>query len=907
MKITSSLFDAFLKCTTKCHLRSLGEVGSGNEYAEWVRGQDESYQCEAARRLLEAVPETERVVAPPPTKNLKAAKWRLAVDLLAQIPDRGVDSHVHEPRTNEETAELGGPRSEQLLETHLQAIERVPSEGRGKPAQFIPIRFVFRNKLTKDDRLLLAFDALVLSQALGRAINLGKIIHGDDHATLKVKTSALVGEVRKRIEKIASLLSSPAPPDLVLNRHCAECEFQARCRKIAVEKDDLSLLGGMSDKERARHRSKGIFTITQLSYTFRPRRTTKRAKNPGKPRYLALQAMAIRENTVYIHGAPTIPQSRTQVFLDIEGLPDRDLYYMAGALVVSGGDETFHSFWADTQSDEPSIFAQLLETITQLGDYRVFHFGDYETIALKRVRSSLSEIHQQQTDMVLQHCTNVLSIIYPHVYFPTYSNKLKDIGRFLGPEPSTHVATGLESIIWRMMWSTEPSSTLKARLVDYNKRDCEILAQLTLFLARQTAPIACLEQGEPRVKRTDELDTARPRWRGFSKQLSLEGMTRVIKCAYFDYQREKVFVRTNQALRAINKNRRKQERKAIRHSKVVHFTRSSCPACRSKKIQAWYYEDKSSFDLAFSKSGVKRDVICYRCWHYVCSRCEVAFSSDRNFVTKTLFGPSLMSWCVYFNVVSGENLLKVQKNLDDMFDIHISNSQIYKFKQRVARRYNDLYSELLREILKSPFLHIDETRVTLRKHTGYVWVMTTMDTVYYFYRPSREGAFLTEMLCSFSGVLITDFYAAYDSLPCAQQKCLIHLVRELDDDLFHNPLDEGFKALAQRFGTLLRAIIETVDRYGLKKFHLHKHKEQVERFLKDAEMLEHSSELVEKYANRFTKYGSKLFTFLDQDGIPWNNNNAEHAIKRFARHRRSADGCFTERSRAYLDSTTDLA
>ena len=48
----------------------------------------------------------------------------------------------------------------------------------------------------------------------------------------------------------------------------------------------------MSKMERDRHRSKGIFTLTQLSYTFRPRRTPKRAKNPAKPRYLALQALA---------------------------------------------------------------------------------------------------------------------------------------------------------------------------------------------------------------------------------------------------------------------------------------------------------------------------------------------------------------------------------------------------------------------------------------------------------------------------------------------------------------------------------------------------------------------------------------------------------------------------------------
>ena len=56
----------------------------------------------------------------------------------------------------------------------------------------------------------------------------------------------------------------------MLNAHCGQCEFQARCRNLAKEKDDLSLLANMSAKERQKLRSKGIFTVTQLSYTFRP-------------------------------------------------------------------------------------------------------------------------------------------------------------------------------------------------------------------------------------------------------------------------------------------------------------------------------------------------------------------------------------------------------------------------------------------------------------------------------------------------------------------------------------------------------------------------------------------------------------------------------------------------------------
>jgi hypothetical protein len=56
------------------------------------------------------------------------------------------------------------------------------------------------------------------------------------------------------------------------------------------------------------------------------------------------------------------------------------------------------------------------------------------------------------------------------------------------------------------------------------------------------------------------------------------------------------------------------------------------------------------------------------------------------------------------------------------------------------------------------------------------------------------------------------------------------------------------------------------------------------------------SEVARGYRKRFEKYRGKLFTFLDHDGVPWNNNNAEHAIKSFAKYRQFADGRFTEAS-----------
>ena len=86
-----------------------------------------------------------------------------------------------------------------------------------------------------------------------------------------------------------------------------------------------------------------------------------------------------------------------------------------------------------------------------------------------------------------------------------------------------------------------------------------------------------------------------------------------------------------------------------------------------------------------------------------------------------------------------------------------------------------------------------------------------MEEVAYLYTETREGDFLQELLLDFKGVLVSDFYAAYDAINCAQQKCLIHLMRDLNNDLLKYPFNEELKELVQHFAMLLKPIIETID------------------------------------------------------------------------------------------------
>ena len=142
---------------------------------------------------------------------------------------------------------------------------------------------------------------------------------------------------------------------------------------------------------------------------------------------------------------------------------------------------------------------------------------------------------------------------------------------------------------------------------------------------------------------------------------------------------------------------------------------------------------------------------------------------------------------------------------------------------------------------------------------------------------------------------MSDFYAAYDGIACPQQKCLIHLMRDLNDEILNNPFDEGMKTIAVGFADVLKPMVETIDRRGLKKRFLRKHLVLAKRFFGFLDASDFKSEAASKCKQRFEKNRDKLFTFLRYDGVPWNNNNAEHAIKVFARLRDVISGMSTKK------------
>ena len=879
MRITEEIFQAFLRCETKSYLKISGTIGLRREFSEWERFLAEDFQQKCSQRLLSNIRQDECFVGTPSTQELKNKKYRIVINCIVQA---------------------------QKVQSHIQALERLPSPGNTKHNNYIPIRFIPKEKITEFDKLLLSFDAFVLFTASGRMPLFGEIIHGIEQKTVRIKLDRLMKATESIIAKIAAQQATTAEPPLILNKHCAECEFQLQCRQSALQKDELTLLSGITKKERCKLHNKGLSSVTQLSYTFRPRRKPKRSLSKPNKYYASLKALAIREQKIHIAGKLALDTGQTPVYIDVEGVPDRDLYYLIGLRIQTGDSYVQHSFWANDLSEEKEIWVRFLQTISKVENPRLIHYGSYEALFLKRMKARYPEAIENSIllDRLIAECVNILSVIYAHIYFPTYSNGLKDIARYLGFQWSDTNASGSSALVWRSKWEFSKEPILKQKLLTYNAEDCQALERVSNAVAQ-----LCQKQMTEEAKSEDNdivyTDALRleSSYRFGKNDFSVPGLEYINQAAYWHYQRDRIYVRSSQRLKLIHKESTRARTKPLPVNKVIIFDGRPlfCIKCKAKKIYKYGRMSKVVYELKFGRAGIKRWIEKYCFNRYFCRECRASFYPQGRPWTRSKYGSELRSYLIYQVIELRLPQRVVAQNLNQLFSLNLGIGAILTLKRKSAQLYKDTYEAILSKIVSGNLLHVDESKISLEGKDGFVWVFTSLEEVIYYYTETREGDFLKKLLQGFRGVLVSDFYTAYDALDCSQQKCLIHLIRDLNDDQLKQPFNEELKDVVYEFAALLKPMIETVDRYGLKARFLRKHKVFVERFYKKLSKQDYKSEIAVKYKKRFDKNRNKLFTFLDYDGIPWNNNNAEHAIKAFASLRNVIGGTSTDKGiRDYL-------
>src|SRR5262249_42746525 len=147
-------------------------------------------------------------------------------------------------------------------------------------------------------------------------------------------------------------------------------------------------------------------------------------------------------------------------------------------------------------------------------------------------------------------------------------------------------ASGLQSIVWRKRWEETGAAHLKDALITYNLEDCAALQAVTGFVYHvgREHPMEPHSSGvvadDRSVLRVEALTLPSSRREWQRPVFAVPAFEFINERAHFDYQRERVFVRTNPAMkRRMSRKRTKRGNKDLHVNQSIVITCDVCPYC----------------------------------------------------------------------------------------------------------------------------------------------------------------------------------------------------------------------------------------------------------------------------------------------------------------------------------------
>ena len=513
------------------------------------------------------------------------------------------------------------------LHARCDFLTKVNESSRLGRFSYEPVKVTGTRRALRPDTLGLAYQGLVLSEVQGRQPSSGMLVLLGDRRG-KVKLVGKYKEVRRIVDALRAWASNPAgdAPPVLLNKHCPSCPFRDACLQLAEREDNLSLLDRMTPKLMRKYHGKGIFTVKQLSHLFKPRRSRKKAKRQVR-HSLELQALAIRTGKIHVEHLPELPRSPVELFLDFEGVPDRDSHYLAGLLVCRGGEAEYESFWADDATGEATMWSALVERLAVFPDSPVYHYGSYE----KKAFATLAKRHGGGGGLG-DRLVNVASSVYGKVYFPVRSNGLKPLGRFLGATWTDPQASGLQSLVWRHRWEMTRDERFRQSLLRYNREDCEAVRLLVnrLDQIRQDAASDPTIEFASRPKRhaTETGKAVHGQFERILKSAQEASAVRGIRIR--EKGTEEADGPTKQERRKGHPHFRRIVPKANRT--VLVEPRQRCPRHDVDLVpKPTRPAEKTVIDLVFTRSGCRKTVTKYVGTKSRCPKCKDTISTRQSF------------------------------------------------------------------------------------------------------------------------------------------------------------------------------------------------------------------------------------------------------------------------------------
>lgn len=247
---------------------------------------------------------------------------------------------------------------------------------------------------------------------------------------------------------------------------------------------------------------------------------------------------------------------------------------------------------------------------------------------------------------------------------------------------------------------------------------------------------------------------------------------------------------------------------------------------------------------------------------------------------KATIGNRLLSLTAYWHYALGMTLSQILDTLNYHLHFTLSKGGLIQKWHNLRIILMTWYQVLATEIQKSAVLHADETGWRVDGKTHWLWCFTNEDATFYMVDRSRGSPALKKFFQEeFAGILVTDFWAAYDVVSRMEhQCCLFHLLNELEKVNQRNSSEE-WKLFSKKTKRLIKDAIQLRSK---EDYSPEKYASRIDRFyerLLDLALASYTNKDTRRLAKRLEKYRDELFVFLKHPEVPSDNNHAEREIR----------------------------
>jgi hypothetical protein len=309
--------------------------------------------------------------------------------------------------------------------------------------------------------------------------------------------------------------------------------------------------------------------------------------------------------------------------------------------------------------------------------------------------------------------------------------------------------------------------------------------------------------------------------------------------------------------------------------------RESCPRCNTCLLDL---EDREH--LVEDIVPAKVVVTCYHTRSGWCPHCRKRVESrapeqpPAANIPHGQLGINALATAMVLRIVHRLPFRQVTGVFANLPELSISPGAITRQVQRIADWLEGDYEKLLIQLRCAPHVYADETGWRTDGRNGYLWAATNPSHTVYHVDKTRAGKVIRGLLGrAFGGTLVSDFYSAYAAMDCKKQKCLVHLLRELNESA------EKFPAFASgAFFTQCKRLIKQMLRLKSRWKKLGKrrylaHVEKLEAKLRRLITPDYDEANTRRIVGRMRKHQKELTAFLREKDLDGTNNAAERAIR----------------------------